>query len=242
MKAVSTLALATLLSIAGPGSGLAQTYVLESPIAVAASIMTQGTETATRNMTRGTVMTMRFATTPFTNRDVLAAMLTRGLITGAASDWTLLYLEDDAGQGGAYARKKQAVLPSDPVPVPTDLLTLPVFGPSISRGAGVVIPGGTTVQSAGEMAYATCTINGIPVSGLASSGVRTLNPTIQGTAYQLDTVTTMLAFTGGIDGEPSDRLIKGSIVVGSAKLSPHPMLPPSDPAHPGPMGGMRPRP
>lgn len=233
MKAVPTLAIATLLSFAGPGSSLAQTYVLESPIALTAAIMTQGTDTVTRTTPRGTVTTKRLVTTPFTNRELLAAMVTRGLIASPASDWVLLYLEDGAGQGGAYVRKKPTAVPAaDPVLVPADLLTLPVFGPTLKRGTEVSSARGTAFQGAGEMALATCTVKGIPVSGLANSGLHMLNATIQGAAYQLDTASTTLAFTGGIDGDPSDQLIKGMIVVGNARMSPHPKLPQHPPQTP----------
>lgn len=227
MKTITTLAVATLLSLASlVSSAQAQSYVLESPIAVAAGIMTQGTDSVTRTSTRGTMTTKRLVTTPFTNREILATMLSRGLITGLASDWILVYLEDEAGQGGAYARKKQpAILPA-PVAVPADLLTLPVFGPSLSRGTQIAATQGMmSYQGATELALATCTIKGIPASGLASNGLRTLVATIQGVTYQLDTVSTTLAFEGGIDEEPTDRLVKGTIAIGNAKLSPLPALP-----------------
>lgn len=226
MKTIPALVIATLSSLASLVSAQAQTYVLESPIAVAASIMTQGSDTVTRSSARGTVTTKRLITTPFTNREVLGAMLSRGLITGSASDWILVYLEDEAGQGGAYARKKQPAILPTPVAVPADLLTLPVFGPSLSRGTHIASTHGMmTFQGATDVALATCTISGIPASGLANNGLRTLVATLQGVTYQLDTVTTTLAFEGGIDEDPSDRLIKGMIVVGSARLSPLPALP-----------------
>jgi hypothetical protein len=219
------LAIATAVLLATLGSARAQSYVLESPVILASSIITQGTDAVTHSPRLATTVTKRLVTTPFTNREVLAIMLERALITGSSSEWTLVYLQDDQAAGGAYARKKASPTDPAPVAVPADLLTLPAFGPSVIRGKEVTTQGGATFAGTTELALATCTVNGVPVSGLATNGIRTWTATIQGTAYQLDTVSTTLAFHGGQDGDPSDRLVTGRIVIGSAKLSPLPTLP-----------------
>jgi len=193
----------------------AQNYVLESKVAVLGTLTTQGTEN-TRVLRTGTEVTRLGVTVkPFTNREILAEMNTRTLLDGSTSGWSLVYLVDAAEQGGIYASKSGII----PVLVPADLVTLPVFSAGLQTGTETKHPGGATFVGLTEIALATATVRGFPVSGLASNGIRTLTVKIQGSTYLVDTVSSKFNFNGGGDGENGTELLKGSIAIGSAKLS-----------------------
>lgn len=214
MKTILCIA-ATLVVVLNPGSrASAQTSVLESPVVLTSTVLTQGTDTVKKTLFGVTITTKNIKSTPFTNREVLAEMLKRSLITGTSTTgWSLVYLLDDAGNGGIYARKTAVT----PVAVPADLLTLPVFGPSIKGGTSVTTTFGVSASGSSEIAFAAATVNGIPVSGLATNGKHTI--TLKNSGKTIDAVTTAMTFDGGVDGTPSARLAKGVLAVGSAKVS-----------------------
>jgi hypothetical protein len=223
MRIIHTIAASILAGLAV--SSHAQTFLLESPVIVETAILTQGAESTTPLPGGGSVTRTRIAKSPFTNREILNAMLERGLITGVSGDWKLVYLQDQQSQGGVYAKKKTADSPSvAPVLVPGDLLSLPAFGPSVNRGTQVTTGGGTFVGNT-ELAIATCSVRGIATSGLATNGVRTLTFNVEGTTYQVDTVSAAIQLTGGSDDTPSDQLVRGRLLIGKSKLSTTTALP-----------------
>lgn len=219
MKSLPILSAALLLSLAAAGSSSAQTFVTESRILLTSTIYTQASDSITRTRDGGTLTTRRLVETPFTNRQVLEAMISRGLLAGVTSDWSLVYLQDESGAGGPYAKSKTTGdgAPA-PVAVPSDLLTLPSFLASATRGTELTNARGTFVGET-EIAYAECAIDGIPATGMASNGIRTLTLNIDGTGVQIDTVTTTMGLHGGEEGDPSDRLLKGVLTIGKATLS-----------------------
>jgi hypothetical protein len=212
MKSIRTLATAWIAAAALAVAAHAQTYVLQSPVIITGSILTQGPDnTVSLQGNRGTVIrTKSIARAPFSNRQILDTMIERKLIEGNALDWRLVYLTDETGAGGAYATKNVGT----PVAVPADLLTLPVFGASLLRGTEVKTASGNTFVGQTELAVATATVKGVNVSGLATNGIRTLNITIGGVAYQIDSVRTSLSFQGGVKGNVSDMIVTGFLTIG----------------------------
>lgn len=211
MKSTSIIAAISLAALTSAG---AQTFVLDSPVIVTSSIRTQGDdETTTKKGT--TIIVKSLDHRRFNNRQIVARMIERELLTGSPEDWKLAYLSDETGKGGIYAKKSGTT----PVAVPADLLTLPAFGPSITTGRETTGPNGSTYVGTTEISSATISVDGIPATGLATNGIRTITATIKGTTYQLETVSTTMTFTGGIDGTPSDSILDGVIVIGSAKVS-----------------------
>jgi hypothetical protein len=199
------------------GTAHAQTTsVIESPVLLTATVLTQGTDTTKQTFYGVTLTTKNIKSTPYTNREVLAEMLKRSLLTGSTttSGWALVCLKADDGTSGLYAKKAATT----PVAVPADLLTLPVFGPSIKGGTSISTTFGASASGTSEIATATASVNGIPVSGLATNGkhVITLPASVGKT---IDTVTSAMTFNGGVDGTPSPRLVKGTLAIGSAKVS-----------------------
>lgn len=215
MKTSSILAIVFgILSLTSVGAQ-AQNYVLESKVALLGTITTQGTEVTTTARNGTEVKRLQVVVKPFTNREILATMQTRGLIGTSVSGWTLVYLQDASANGGVYATKSGVL----PVAVPADLLTLPVYSHNLQTGTETKNPNGNTFVGVTEIALATASVHGKPVSGLASNGVRTLSVTIQGTPYLIDTVTSMMNFTGGGAGATGTEIVKGSISVGNMKVS-----------------------
>jgi len=214
---------ATLLLFGLLASAEAQNYVMESQVLLTGTVLTQGPDASVTTVRGGTTITSnRIVSTSFTNREVLAAMLARGLIPGPAAGWGLVYLVDAGGKGGPYAQKSglQAVA------VPADLLTLPVFEAKVSGGMTVTAPVGGSFTRNSSTAFATTTVGGIPASGLANNSSSTATITVQGQTHEIDTVTTTMNFAGGItDSGGSSRLVKGVIAIGSAKLSALTLLP-----------------
>ncbi len=202
------------MSIAALATSGAQTFVLDSPVLLTSAIRTQGADTTvTKNGV--TVVTKRLKKQRFNNVEILTAMLDRSLITGSTGDWSLAYLSNESGVGGIYAKKAGVT----PVAVPSDLLTLPVFGPSVTTGHETTGPKGYSFLGTTEIASSTITVDGIPASGIATNGIRTINATIKGTLYQLDTVSTTMTFTGGMKGDDGDSILDGIIVIGKANVS-----------------------
>ena len=184
MKTASILSIALGLLAFSGSTARAQNYVLESKVALVGSITTQGAETTT-TLNNGTVVKRLHADVkPFTNTQVLAEMETRGLIGSSTSGWGLVYLSDSAGTGGIYASKSGVL----PVAVPADLVTLPVYGSSLATGTETTNPNGNTFVGNTEIALATATVHGQPVSGVAANGVRTLAVTVKGVSYQVNEV------------------------------------------------------
>ncbi len=211
MKSTSIIAAVSLAAFTSAG---AQTFVLDSPVVITSSIRTQDAdETTTRKDT--TVVVKSLDQRRFNNRQIISRMIERALLTGSAEEWKLAYLSDETGKGGIYAKKSGAT----PVAVPADLLTLPVFGPSVTTGRETTGPNGGTYVGTTEISSATITVDGIPAAGLATNGIRTITASIKGITYQLETVSTTMTFSGGIDGTPSDSILDGLIVIGSAKVS-----------------------
>ncbi|SKB08467.1 hypothetical protein SAMN02745166_04948 [Prosthecobacter debontii] len=199
----------------GTSLSQAQNYVLESKVAVVAAVTTQGTET-TRSLRGGAEVTRLGVTVkPFTNREILAEMSTRTLLDGSTSGWSLVYLMDAQQQGGIYASKSGII----PVPVPEDLVTLPTYSVGLQTGTQTQHPGGATYSALTELALASAQVRGLSVSGFASNGIRSLTVKVQGSTYLVDTVSSKFNFTGGGEGESGAELLKGSISIGSAKLS-----------------------
>lgn len=196
-------------------SAQAQTYVLESKVALISAVTTQGASVTTTGRNGTEVTRLKADIKPFTNREVLAAMLERGLIGTSTSGWGLVYLSDASGAGGIYASKSGVV----PVAAPADLVTLPVFAENVQVGTETKSPNGSTYVGSTEIALAKATVRGLPVSGLASNGIRTATFTIQGVAYQLDTVSGVLSFTGGGTGSQGTEILRGTLSLGSAKIS-----------------------
>ena len=211
MKTTSVIAAMAMAIVTSAG---AQTFVLDSPVIVKSKILTQGAdEIVTRRDT--SILVKSIDGRAFTNRQILERMIELGLLSGSASEWKLAYLSNETGVGGLYAKKTDAT----PVPVPADLLTLPAFGPSIVTGRETTGPKGATYVGTTEIASATISVDGIPASGHATNGIRTITATIDGVKYQLETVTTTMKFTGGSDGETSDSLVDGTIIIGKAEVS-----------------------
>lgn len=190
--------------------------VIESPVLLTATILTQGADTTKQTFYGVTLTTKNIKSTPFTNREVLAEMLKRSLLTASTttSGWSLVCLKADDGTSGLYAKKAATT----PVAVPADLLTLPVFGPSIKGGTSVSTAFGASVTGTSEIATATATVSGIAVAGLATNGKHfiTLPASVGKT---IETITSAMTFNGGVDGTPSPRLVKGTLAIGSAKIS-----------------------
>lgn len=211
MKTTSAITAIALAFIASAG---AQTFVLDSPVIIQSRILTQGPdETVTR---RGnTVLVKSTERRLFGNLQILERMIELGLLSGSASQWKLVYLSDETGAGGLYAKQSGTT----PVAVPAELLTLPVFGPSIMTGRETTGPNGVTYVGITEIAAASISVDGIPAAGHATNGIRTVTTTLDGVRYQLETVTTSMTFTGGSEDTPSDRLVDGSIAIGKAELS-----------------------
>ncbi len=216
MKLSSSRVAAALLIFGVMGSAQAQNYVLESQVVLTGTVLTQGPDASVTTVKGGTTITTnRIINTSFTNREVIAAMISRSLIAGPSSGWGLASLVDATGKGGLYAEKSGA----QPVAVPADLLTLPVFGPAVYGGMTVTAPVGGDFSRTSSIAFATTSVNGIPASGLANNASTTSSFTIQGQARDLTTVTTTLNFTGGTTGIGGSRLVKGVVTIGSAKPS-----------------------
>ncbi len=207
---------AVLLSVFTLGSSLAQAqnYVLESSIAVLGTVTTQGTEKTTAGPRGTEIKRLQVVVNPWTNRDILAEMNTRGLLGGSTSGWSLVYLQDATEKGGIYARKTGVV----PVAVPADLVTLPTYSAALQTGTETKGSLGTFVGIT-EIAVAEATVRGLIVRGLATNGVRTLTVTVQGQNYLVDTVSSVMQFAGGGAGTTGTEILKGSIAVGSAKVS-----------------------
>lgn len=192
----------------------AQNYVLESSIAVLGTVTTQGTEQITAGPRGTEIKRLQVVVKPWTNREILAEMNTRGLLGGSTSGWSLVYLQDAAEQGGIYARKSGGV----PVAVPPNLVTLPTYSAALQTGTETTGSLGTFVGIT-EIAVAQATVRGVTVSGLATNGVRTLTVTAQGQSYLVDTISSVMPFAGGGAGTSGTEILKGSITVGSAKVS-----------------------
>ncbi len=213
----------TLAACGFAASVQAQTYVLESSIGVRAQVLTQGAAVTVDPPGRLTSRTTsRIVATTFGSREILRTMIARGLIIGSAQEWRLVYLEDGAtGTGGPYARRSG----SAPVAVPADLLVVPAFSASIVRGTQATRDDGATFVGQTELAEASASVSGIPVHGRASNGIRTTTVTVNGTPLALNVVRTTMNFHGGAKGAPSDRLIRGVMLIGEAKLSDLTQLP-----------------
>ncbi len=217
MKASTVIALAISALSLGSLAASAQTYVLESKVALAATVTTQGTTVTTTGPKGTQVDRLKVDVKPFTNKEVLSAMQARGLIGNSTSGWTLVYLSDNNAAGGIYA-SKSGVLPA-PVAVPSDLITLPAFGQSLKTGTETKGANGSTFVGNTEVALATATVHGQAVAGLATNGVRTATLTVRGVPYQVDTVSTAISFTGGGTGANGTEIIRGTLGIGSAKVS-----------------------
>jgi hypothetical protein len=215
MKTSSILAVALIPITLGGVSAHAQTYVLESKVGLVGTVSTQGTQVTATSRNGTQVKRLQVVVTPFSNREVLTEMQTRGLIGTSTSGWSLVYLADASGAGGIYASKSAAI----PVAVPADLLTVPVFGQALQTGTETTNPNGNTFVGVTEIALATATVHGQPVSGLARNAVRTATVTVQGAPYRLDTVSTTISFTGGGTGSKGIEIVRGTIRIGSAKVS-----------------------
>lgn len=211
MKLNTILAAVSLAVI--PCAG-AQTFVLESPVFITSTIRTQGADETT-TISGSTVTVKSIEKRPFNNPHIIKRMMERALLTGIAEDWKLTYLSDETGKGGFYARKSNA----RPVAVPADLISAPAFGPSIMTGSETTGPQGTNYVGTTEISAATISVDGIPASGLSTNGIRTITATIEGVTYQLETVSAIMNFTGGMEGTPSDSILRGVITMGSAKVS-----------------------
>lgn len=215
MKTASILTLAIGILTLGLSQAQAQNYVLESSIAVLGTVTTQGAEKITTGPRNTQVKRLQVSVKPWTNREIIAEMNTRGLLGGSTSSWTLVYLQDASEQGGIYARKAGVV----PVAVPQDLVTLPVYSALLKTGTETTGPGGSTFVGVTEIAVADATVRGFTVNGLATNGVRTLTVVAQGSTYLVDTVSSVMNFTGGGVGVAGTEIVKGSIAVGAAKVS-----------------------
>ena len=216
MKLSSSRVAAALLIFGMMGSAQAQNYVLESQVVLTGTVLTQGPDASVTTVQGGTTITTnRVINTSFTNREVIAAMLARSLMAGPSSGWGLVSLADASGRGGIYAEKSGA----QPVAVPADLLTLPIFGPAVYGGMTVTAPVGGDFSRTSSIAFATVTVDGIAASGLANNTQATSSFTMEGRAQDVNTVTTTMNFAGGTTGTGGSRLVKGVITIGSAKLS-----------------------
>lgn len=196
------------------GMARAQTTVVESPVVLTATIMTQGAESSKAGLFGVTLTTKNIKAVPYTNREVLAEMLARSLLTGSTTvtGWSLSMLKNEAGVGGLYARKAGF----SPVAVPADLLTLPTFGPSIKGGTTVTTPFGVSANGTSEIAMSTASVSGVPVSGLSTNGKHTVTLSASKT---IEVVTCAMTFAGGVEGTPSARLVKGVLAIGKAKAA-----------------------
>lgn len=202
------------LAVSLSGAARAQTSVVESPVVLTATVMTQGAESSKAGLFGVTLTTKNIKAVPYTNREVLAEMLARSLLTGSTTvtGWSLSLLKNDAGVGGLYARKAGF----SPVPVPPDLLTLPSFGPSIKGGTTVTTPFGVSANGTSEVAMATASVSGVPVSGMSTNGKHTVTLS---TSKTIEVVTCAMTFAGGVEGTPSARLVKGVLAIGKAKAT-----------------------
>ncbi len=219
MKTLLRLAALSVLVFGLHTQARAQSYVVESPVTLTSTVLTQGGDTIKQTAFGVTLTTKNIKPQAFTNRDVLAAMLERGLIATSTTGWSLFYLNNEAGVGGIYARKTG--LP--PVAVPGDLLSLPTFGPALKGGTEVTTSFGVNAVGTNVIALASCQVNGIPVSGLANNATQTV--AINPDSKKVEAVITTFTFNGGID-TPATRLIKGVLAIGKGKLSGLKALPP----------------
>lgn len=215
MKTSSILAVAFSVITLGSSLAQAQNYVLESSVAVLGTVTTQGTEKITTGPRGTEVKRLQVMVKPWTNREILTEMNTRGLLGGSTSGWSLVYLQDASAQGGIYARKSGVV----PVAVPLDLVTLPTYSVTLQTGTETKNPNGSTFVGLTEIAVAEASVRGLTVNGLATNGVRTLTVAAQGQTYLVDTVSSLMSFTGGGAGTNGTEILKGSIAVGTAKVS-----------------------
>jgi hypothetical protein len=223
MKIISTSIIAALL-MAVCSSALAQTFVLDSPVTITSTFRSQGPDVTTTK--KGvTIVTKTIETQRFNNAEIINIMIDRSLLSGGVADWSLVYLSNESGEGGIYAKKADLL----PVFVPGDLVTLPSFGASITTGATATGPNrathsGTVYTGTTDIAHATILVDNIPASGIATNGIRTITATLKGILYKIDTVSTTMTFTAGIqgasiEGTPSDSILTGTIVIGNAKVS-----------------------
>ena len=203
---------AIFLALAMAASALAQDFVSERSVRLSAMIFTQGPDASVTTVTSGTtITTKRVVTTTFGNRDLLGMMIGRQLIPAPLADWDLIFLADKTGTGRFYAGK--AGLP--PVLVPADLLTVPEFGAKVAGGMTVTGAEGGNFGGLTETSFASLAVGGVTASGLATSGGA--NNGDQGHSVSPDSATTTLTFAGGAVDADGDRLVKGVIVIGSAK-------------------------
>lgn len=214
MKSSFIFAVAFGILALGFSQARAQNYILESNIAVLGTVTTQGTAKITTGPRGTQVKRLQVGIKPWTNREILAEMNTRSLLGGSTSGWSLVYLQSASDQGGIYARKSGFV----PVAVPQDLVTLPTYSVTLQTGTETIGANGTFVGVT-EIAVAEASVRGLTVNGLASNGVRTLTVTAQGQTYLVDTVSSVMNFSGGGTGINGTELVKGSIAVGTAKVS-----------------------
>lgn len=214
MTFLARLSALAIIAVSLGGAAHAQTSVVESPVVLTATILTQGPESSKVGLFGVTLTTKNIKATPYTNREVLADMLARSLLTGSTTvtGWSLSMLKNEAGAGGLYARK----VGFSPVPVPADLLTLPSFGPSIKGGTTVTTPFGVSANGTSEIATATASVKGVPVSGLSTNGKHIVTLSASKT---IEVVTCAMTFTGGVEGTPSARLVKGVLAIGKAKAT-----------------------
>lgn len=215
MKTSFILSLAMGILNLGLSQAQAQNYVLESSVAVLGTVTNQGTEKVTTGPRNTQVKRLQVSVKPWTNREIIADMNTRGLLGGTTSGWSLAYLQDANAQGGIYARKSGLV----PVAVPADLVTLPAYSVTLRTGTETTNPNGSTFVGVTEIAVAAATVRGLTVNGLATNGVRTLTVPSGGSTYLVDTVSSVMNFTGGGAGATGSEIVKGSIAVGAAKVS-----------------------
>ncbi|MDB6137277.1 MAG: hypothetical protein JWO94_349 [Verrucomicrobiaceae bacterium] len=211
MKLIYSLVTAIFMAHMVATSALAQEFVTERSVLLTATILSQGPDASVTTLNGDTTITSkRVISTPFGGRELLGMMQGRQLIGGPVTGWGLVFLTDADGKGSLFAHKEGEL----PIPVPGDLLTVPDFVAKVTTGMTVAGPEGGTFGGLAETAFATLTVSGVPVSGLANSGLGK-NDVSRGVSP--DSATTTLTFAGGIFNADGDRIVKGVIVIGSSK-------------------------
>ncbi len=203
-----------LVALLLPVSLHAQTVVTESPAILTATVLTQGTDNVTRTFLGVTVTIKKIVSKPFTNRDVIAAMVSRGLLDGTAAGWVLVQVSDDTG-AALFAKKTGQTH----VAVPADLLTPVTFAHALNTGVEVVGPNGSALSGAGQIALGSATVAGVPVSGISTNGTYVVNATVAGKTIAGKGTITTLNFTGGTGDDTSATIVKGVLVIGKGKAT-----------------------
>ncbi|BCU79098.1 hypothetical protein [Luteolibacter sp. LG18] len=170
----------------GAASAYGQTIKpgVNAPIAVSATIVTEGAPVVQQLPNGGNKKTYAVTSVRFTNREILEAMRAANLLDGSVSGWVLTRFTNANDVGNLYAAKQGKAA----VAVPAALLTQPVV-------QGKADSGTTTKDTANSpelpaltrRAYTTLTVKAGPGSGI---GTQTLKSAVLKIGTSSNTVIT----------------------------------------------------